>query len=162
MAYMSYGNPYHTDNKLIGYTITGGIVGLSAGLILREVVDPAVANPFLSGATSTPPMGVKTLGNFGSPSFLGSAIGGAIALGLGIEGATSGRIIKSRDATGFALGAGSTLAANAVYSAVMPNTAWANLVAKDPSNPITTKISIAPRPSGAPLSSAQLAQNLIT
>jgi hypothetical protein len=156
---MGYGGVYHADNMLIGSTVAGGMTGLAIGLGLRQIADPAVAKPFLSGVTTTPPMGAKQLGNFASPSFLGSAIGAGVGLGLGLEGAYRGRIIKSRNTTGFMLGMGSTFAANAVYSAVMPTSAWASLIAKDPSNPMTTKITIAPR---AQTSSAQLAHNLIT
>lgn len=156
---MGYGGAYHADNMLVGSTIAGGITGIGVGLALREVVDPMVATPFLTGKSTTPPPGVKTLGNFASPSFLGSAIGAGIGLGFGAEGAFRGRIVKSRNTTGFLLGMGSTFAANAVYSAAMPNPTWSNLVAKDPSNPLTTRIQIAPRPAQT---QQQLAQSLIT
>lgn len=144
---MGYGYAGKTVSDTAVFTTVGGLTGATQEILLREMVDPAVANPFLTGKSSTPPFGMKTLGNWSAPSVLAGFGTGAVGIGLGVEGLMRGRILKSPSASGFALGYGSTAALGAVLNGVFPSAAWANAVAKDPSNPVSTKVRITPRTS---------------
>ena len=140
-----YGYAGRTVSEAAIYATSGGILGVAQEALLREYADPAIANPFLTGKTSTPPFAMKQLGNWAAPSVLTGIGAGAVGLGLGIEGIARGRIIKSPNGASFALGYGSTALLGGVLNGVFPNSTYANAVAKDPSNPITTKVRITPR-----------------
>lgn len=142
-----YGYAGKTVSDAAVFSTAGGLVGVAQEVLLREMVDPAVANPFLTGKSSTPPPGMKTLGNWGAPSVLAGFGTGAVGIGLGIEGLTRGKILKSPNASGFALGYGSTAALGGVLNGIYPSAAWNNAVAKDPANPVSTKVRITPRTS---------------
>jgi len=140
-----YGYAGKTVSEAAIYTATGGLIGAAQEAMLREFADPAIATPFLTGKTATPPFGMKQLGNWAAPSVLVGLGTGIAGVGLGLEGLTKGKIMKSPNGASFALGYGSTALLGGVLSGVFPNSTYANAVAKDPSNPITTKVRITPR-----------------
>lgn len=141
------------------YATIGGVVGTAQTIILREKVDPMYVNDFITGKTSTPPPGMKQLKQWAAPSVLTGLIGGGIATGLGIEGMTRGRILKSEKASSFALGYGGSALLGGVLNGIFPSAAIQNAVAKDPSNPLTTRVNIKPRSAA---NNQRLAASLIT
>ena len=156
---MGYGYGGKVVSEASAYGAVGAAVGLTQEVLLREMVDAPLANGFLSGSSTSPPFLMKQLGNWGSPSVIGGFIGGGIGLGLGIEGLARGRIVKHANVSSALLGYGTTAAAGAIFNGVFPSVAWANAVAKDPSTPLTTKVSIAPRTAQ---SNVSVARSLIT
>ena len=140
-----YGYAGKTVSEAAAYATAGGVAGAAQEVLLREFADTAIATPFLTGKSTTPPFGMKQLGNWAAPSVLTGIGTGVVGIGLGVEGLTRGRIVKSANGASFALGYGSTALLGGVLNGVFPNSTYANAVAKDPANPITTKVRITPR-----------------
>lgn len=155
-----YGYAGKTVSDAAVFTTVGSGVGFAQEILLREYADPAYVKPFLTGTTGMPPPGMKTLKQWAAPSVMTGLIAGGIATGLGVEGLTRGRIIKSANASSFALGYGTTSLLGGILNGVFPSAAISNAVAKDPSNPLTTRVSITPRASAS--GQQALAQTLIT
>lgn len=146
-------------NNLLGYgyagkavldtvsaSVVGSVIGATQEVLLRELADVPMANSYLSGAVTKPPFLMAQMGSFGSPSVVTGLITGVAGVALGLDGLYKGHVIKSSAVASGVLGYGATSLGGAVLNGIYPSTAWANAVAKDPSNPISKKISIAPRP----------------
>ena len=134
-------------NEKVSLAATGGAV---AGVILVEglrEVDKKLGQTFLTNkatnSSTVPPLLMKPLGNFGSPSVIVGGAVGAVSLGVGLYAAHTGKVVRQPEAqVGLSTFGGAALSA-AVVSGLMPTSQWTSAVAVDPSN----AIGFNPRPS---------------
>lgn len=115
--------------------LAGSALGTAQTFILREFVDTPMATSYNSGTTTSPPFLKTQLKGYGSPSSFIGIVDGIATLGLGMYGASTGKIIKN-DAINFGLiGFGASALTGGILSGMYPTNAWTAAIAKDPSNP---------------------------
>lgn len=118
------------------YPAGGALVGALQTFLLRELVDNSMAKKFLSNTSSTPPLLMKQLKGFGSPSALFGIAGGFVGLALGLASLLKGAVIKSVKVGGALFGYGLTALITGALSGVYPTPAWQAGIQVDPNNPI--------------------------
>ncbi len=129
----------NTNEKVALAAVGGSAAG--AGLVfgLREV-DKSMAKDFLTqkatNASATPPLLMKQIGNFGSPSVIGGIGFGLAGIGLGLYGAHRGKYLKTPTSQIAVASFGGSALATGIISGVMPTSEWSSAVATDPSNGI--------------------------
>ncbi len=144
----------NTNEKVSLAAVGGSAAG--AGLVfgLREV-DKSMAKSYISNkatnSSATPPLLMKELGNFGSPSVIGGIAAGAAGIGLGLYGAHRGKYLKTPASQIAVASFGGSALTTGVISGLMPTSEWSSAVATDPSNGIgsnrSASLNIGGRPS---------------
>ena len=124
------------DVKIAGAATAGAVVGSVQTALLREYADNAMAKAFLKNTSATPPLLMKQLQGFGSPSALAGIIGGGIALAVGLASVLKGMVTRSMSVGAALMGYGSTALFTGILSGAFPTTAWQAATAADPNNPV--------------------------
>lgn len=133
---MAFG--YSSTNKVAGGAILGGVIGAVQTSLLREYADDSMATAFLKNTSGTPPLLMKQLKGFGSPSALAGIIGGFVGLALGLFALIKGRIIRNAGVASGLAAYGATALTTGIISGALPTTPWSAATAADPNNPIGT------------------------
>ena len=126
----------NTETKIAGAAAAGGAIGAAQTALLREFLDNDLAKTFLKNTSSSPPLLMKQLSGFGSPSALVGLVGGAVGLAIGLASLIKGRITRSLTVSAVLVGYGTTALLTGVLSGFFPTTAWAAATSADPNNPI--------------------------
>jgi len=133
---MVFGYGMSANTKAAGGAIIGGVIGAVQTMLLREYADNSMATSFLKNTSGTPPLLMKQLKGFGSPSALGGIIGGIVGLALGLFGLIKGKIIRDVGVASGLAAYGATALTTGLISGALPTTQWSAATAADPNNPI--------------------------
>lgn len=114
----------------------GGLVGAVQTVLLRQFADIPMATAFLKNTAGSPPLLMKQLKGFGSPSALVGIIGGAVGLVIGLAGMLKGKIIRNRGGAAALTSYGVSALTTGLLSGAFPATAWTAGIAADPNNPV--------------------------
>ena len=124
------------DVKIAGAATAGAVAGAVQTALLREFADNTMAKGFLKNTSATPPLLMKQLQGFGSPSALAGIIGGAVSLILGLASMLKSMVTRNMAIGAALVGYGSTALFTGVLSGAFPTTAWQAATSADPNNPV--------------------------
>lgn len=127
---------FSNDVKVAGAATVGATIGAVQTILLRQYGDISMANGFLKNTSGTPPLLMKQLKGFGSPSALVGIFGGIVGLALGLGIMLKGMVSRSITLGAALVGYGSTALFTGILSGVFPTTAWSAATSADPNNPI--------------------------
>ena len=127
---------FSNDVKVAGAATVGATIGAVQTILLRQYGDISMANGFLKNTSGTPPLLMKQLKGFGSPSALAGIVGGIVGLALGLGIMLKGMVSRSVTLGAALVGYGSTALFTGILSGVFPTTAWSAATSADPSNPV--------------------------
>jgi hypothetical protein len=127
---------FSNDVKVAGAATVGATIGAVQTILLRQYGDISMANGFLKNTSGTPPLLMKQLKGFGSPSALAGIVGGIVGLALGLGIMLKGMVSRSVTLGAALVGYGSTALFTGILSGVFPTTAWSAATSADPNNPI--------------------------
>ena len=127
---------FGNDVKVAGAATIGATIGAVQTILLRQYGDISMANGFLKNTSGTPPLLMKQLKGFGSPSALVGIFGGIVGLALGLGIMLKGMVSRSVTLGAALVGYGSTALFTGILSGVFPTTAWSAATSADPNNPI--------------------------
>ncbi|MCL5732875.1 MAG: hypothetical protein M1285_05705, partial [Candidatus Thermoplasmatota archaeon] len=127
---------FSNDVKVAGAATVGATIGAVQTILLRQYGDISMANGFLKNTSGTPPLLMKQLKGFGSPSALAGIVGGIVGLALGLGIMLKGMVSRSVTLGAALVGYGSTALFTGILSGVFPTTAWSAATTADPNNPI--------------------------
>ena len=129
----------NTNERVSLAAVGGAAAGVGLVFGLREA-DKQLAKSYISAkasnASTTPPLLMKQLGNFGSPSAIGGIGVGIGSLAFGLYGAHKGKYLRTPDAQVAVSSFGGAALTTGVISGIMPTSEWSSAVATDPSNGI--------------------------
>lgn len=125
-----------SDMSIAVGATAGGLVGAVQTILLRQFADIPLATAFLKNTAGTPPVLMKQLKGFGSPSALAGIIGGAVGLVIGLAGMLKGKIVRNRGAAAALTSYGVVALTSGLMSGAFPATAWSAGIAADPNNPV--------------------------
>lgn len=124
------------DVKATSGAVVGGVVGALQTMLLREYADSSMATSFLKNTSGTPPLLMKQLKGFGSPSALFGIIGGVIGLAVGLFGLLKKKFVRDVGVAAALTGYGATALTTGIISGALPTVQWSAATAADPNNPI--------------------------
>ena len=127
---------FSNDVKVAGAATVGATIGAVQTILLRQYGDISMANGFLKNTSGTPPLLMKQLKGFGSPSALAGIVGGIVGLALGLGIMLKGMVSRSVTVGAALVGYGSAALFTGILSGVFPTTAWSAATSADPNNPI--------------------------
>ena len=127
---------FSNDVKVAGAATVGATIGAVQTILLRQYGDISMANGFLKNTSGTPPLLMKQLKGFGSPSALAGIVGGIVGLALGLGIMLKGMVSRSVTVGAALVGYGSAALFTGILSGVFPTTAWSAATSADPNNPV--------------------------
>ena len=127
---------FSNDVKVAGAATVGATIGAVQTILLRQYGDISMANGFLKNTSGTPPLLMKQLKGFGSPSALVGIFGGIVGLALGLGIMLKGMVSRSVTLGAALVGYGSAALFTGILSGVFPTTAWSAATSADPNNPV--------------------------
>lgn len=135
---MAFGYSYvgRAEMHTISGATGGALVGALQTFLLREYADNVMAQSFLRNTSGTPPLLMKQLKGFGSPSALFGIIGGVVGLAIGLASLLKGAIIKHAGVGAALTGYGVTALITGGLSGALPTSPWQAATKADPNNPI--------------------------